>query len=81
MQFIFIRKGWVSELKSWLKGAAKSWTVWFNGLMTAFIFYQPEIEAKLQAALTPEDYANVALGILIVNIVLRIKTNTGLQNK
>lgn len=74
----------MEKLKLWLNGARKSRTIWFNsavGTLTTLVVMWPEFATQLQAILSPEQYAKVLLVVVIVNIYLRVKTNTALTDK
>ena len=78
MMFIFIKE---RKMKAKLKGACKSWTVWFNSMAVALVVMWPEIEAQIQATLTPDQLRTFAMFTLIVNIGLRVKTAKALADK
>lgn len=63
------------------KGALKSLTVWFNTAAAVVVVMLPQIEAQMQTSLTPEQYQDFALGMLAINIALRIKTAKDLADK
>ena len=71
-------------MKNKMRGAKRSFTVWFNSVFVAAL---PILEAVKDAApqvqhyVTPEAYKWVGLFVVIVNILLRFKTNTGLADK
>ena len=72
------------DIKEWVVGAFKSWTVWFNAVLLTAGMFANEIMAALPGMrefLPPEMYGKVFLGACAVNILLRIKTNTALNNK
>lgn len=71
----------MGNLKLKLKGALKSWTIWFNSLAAVLVVMWPEIAAQLQTSLSPDQYRTFGLVMLIVNIGLRVKTNTALIDK
>lgn len=80
-KFIFISKGKMHTVKTWLIGAMKSWTVWFNSAATVLVVMLPEIEKQMQFSLSPEQYREWGLYLLLVNILLRAKTNKALADK
>lgn len=72
------------QLKAKLRGAWRSWTIWFNGLLLAVMPFIdnlkdaiPQLESYLDAAI----YKNVMLAVVAVNIALRMKTSKPLQEK
>lgn len=69
-------------MKEWIKGAIKSWTIWFNSIM-AFIFsYLDGIQAMLpQLQQFVPDIKWIALFVILTNIALRVKTKDGLKEK
>jgi hypothetical protein len=81
MKFIFISKGKMHTVNTWLKGALKSWTIWLNSVATVLVVMLPEIETQMQSSLSPEQYRTFGLIMLVVNIALRAKTNTALNDK
>lgn len=67
-----------------IKGAIKSWTIWFNSVVAAFIMFLPEIQASLPqlAAYLPANvYKWLALAVLLTNLALRFKTTKALADK
>ena len=74
----------MGNLKLWLKGAAKSWTVWFNtltGTLATAVVMFPEFSTQLQTILSPDQYTKVLMVVAIVNIALRFKTVKSLADK
>jgi len=67
-----------------LKGAFRSFTIWFNSLMAVVIASLPLMQdsfPELQSYV-PSKWYHYAMGLLIVgNILLRIKTTTSLAEK
>ena len=67
-----------------IKGAFKSWTIWFNGALLAAI---PTVELlkdaipDLQSYLDAATYKNIMLAIVAANIFLRMRTSTPLEHK
>ncbi len=77
-----------TNLKEKLIGALKSWTMWFNGLALTIIYALPDIVVAMpehMASLAPyisaEHYQRIMFWVLIVNMVLRAKTNSSLRDK
>jgi len=77
-----------ATLKAKFRGMIKSTTIWFNALLLATI---PYVDSIIDAAssnmpivsqwLSPNMVQNVAVFILVGNILLRAKTNKGLEDK
>lgn len=67
-----------------LKGAYKSVVIWFNGitlsLMSLFELFH-ESMPELSQYIPDNVYRVVGAVVLVVNIALRFKTRTGLENK
>lgn len=67
-----------------LKGAWKSLTIWFNGVVLAVIPLIDTVKENLPALgqyLTPENLKTIGLAVLVLNIALRFKTNKSLADK
>lgn len=65
-----------------LKGAWKSWVIWFNGLAAAVLALLPMLQDALPAIQQyVPDIRWAAVGIIVANIALRFKTKTALENK
>ena len=74
----------MDELKDWLRGSLKSFTIWFNGIVGTLLAAVPILQSSLPdlAAMMPADsYKLLASALVIGNILLRIKTSTGLPDK
>ena len=79
------------RIKTFLKGAVKSWTVWCNGVGAAVVGWivmipdaLPSIKQsfpELQPYLSGKAFKYGMLAILVGNIVLRIKTTKSLSEK
>ena len=71
-------------MKDKLRGAWRSVTIWFNGLLLAAL---PLFEAcrdylpGLQEYVTPTVYKWVGLSVVLINIGLRFKTSRDLAHK
>lgn len=67
-----------------LKNSWKSWTIWFNGLMTTIVVALPSVQdafPQIQSYL-PANIYKYAMGALVAgNILLRFKTNKSLADK
>lgn len=67
-----------------LKGALRSFTVWFNGLLLAALplfEVAKEYLPELQTYVTPEVYKWVGLAVVVGNIMLRFRTSMPLEAK
>lgn len=74
----------IDDIKAWLSGAFKSVTVWFNTVVGTFVLVLPEIQAALpdMAQYLPSDlYRWLALGLVLSNLALRVKTRLPLTAK
>lgn len=69
-----ISKEW-KEFKAW---AFKSWTVAFNVLVGLFAVFG-EALYSLQYSLDPKMYIYLFMGVSLVNLLLRMKTEKGKQ--
>jgi hypothetical protein len=72
------------NIKKKLVGARRSKTVLFNSIMAVLlpsIIYAQEMLPILKELLTPEAYQATGLAVVIINIVLRFKTDNSLDNK
>jgi fumarate reductase subunit C len=67
----------MKDLKQWLKGASKSFTMWFNVTGIPLIQYL-EANSELWQDWVGE-YSWVV--IIIMNVILRMKTNNSLKEK
>lgn len=67
-----------------IKGALKSWTVWFNSIAGAVLMGLPMLQDSLPALqpyVNGNHYKHVMAGVIVVNIVLRFKTSKALEQK
>lgn len=67
-----------------LKGAWRSFTIWFNALLLAALpLYEAAKESlpDLQGYLPPDLYKWVGVAVVVGNILLRFKTRTDLAHK
>jgi len=67
-----------------LRGARRSFVVWFNGvLLAAFPVFQSAHDylPELQQYLPSDVYKWVGLAVVMVNIMLRFKTDKPLEEK
>lgn len=74
----------VNSVMNWIKGAAKSLTIWINSVMGIFIVALPDLQnsmPQLTAYLPPDVYKWLALGLVLSNVLLRAKTNISLSDK
>ena len=68
----------------WLKGSLKSLTIWFNGILLAFLPFMEYLKdslPQLQEWLGDDLYRTVGLVVVIGNIALRYKTNKPVSEK
>lgn len=67
-----------------IQGAIRSLTIWFNGIIAAFVpmyeMFKEELPG-LQQYMTPELYFKLAMYVAIANIILRFRTTMDLANK
>lgn len=71
-------------LKRKIKGAWRSLTVMVNAFALALIpvvQYMNDHFEEVRAMVGPDCYKHLALALLVLNIVLRFKTNSGLEDK
>lgn len=64
-----------------MKNWKKSWTLWFNGFcgfVGLFIGALPPLLPDLKESLPGKGYAALLLGMAVVGILLRIRTNSKL---
>lgn len=69
---------------AYLRGARRSWTVWFNGVALAVLTAAPQIEAflpVLKPYLDNSSFKRLTVAVLLLNLVLRIKTDKPLSEK
>ena len=67
-----------------LKNSWKSWTIWFNGLLTTLLFSAPLLQEQLpqlQEYVGADVYKQLMFVAIIGNIFLRFKTNKALDEK
>jgi hypothetical protein len=72
------------NIKAKLAGSMRSWTIWFNAILLSLIEGLPMLQEslpQLQVYLPPGIYTNLTMVLIIGNILLRFRTNTGLQHK
>lgn len=68
----------------WVTGALKSLTMWFNGLFVAVIGASDQVVQlipQMKPYLTTQNFERAMLGVLIANVLLRIKTTKSLKDK
>ncbi|MGB0218319.1 MAG: hypothetical protein ACPGJF_03210 [Sinimarinibacterium flocculans] len=58
----------------------KSWTIWFNALSLVLIAVEQNWQF-LRDVLPPTVYSIGAFALPIVNVLLRVKTNTGVARR
>lgn len=74
----------MSNLKKKLAGAKKSWTIRLNTLFLALLpvlLYAQEMLPQLQEFLSRETYQTVGLIVVVLNILLRFRTDKPLSDK
>ena len=74
----------MSKLSTIVTKASKSWTLIFNwGITILAIAAEVALQniPALHAAVSPEMYIYVIIGITVVNKLLRAKTDSALDNK
>jgi hypothetical protein len=67
-----------------LRGAIRSYVVWFNGVLGLVLASWPMLAdslPQLQPYLPERAFRNIAIAVLVVNILLRFKTGKPLQDK
>lgn len=67
-----------------LRGAVRSVTVWFNGVVATIVLALPILQdsiPSLQAYLPPHLFKYLMLAVLIANIWLRFRTRDALEHK
>ena len=67
-----------------LQGAMRSWVIWFNTASAAFIANWDAVKdavPQLQTYIPERDYKWVAIAVVAINLMLRFRTSTSLQNK
>ena len=69
------------NLKAWLLGTLKSWSMWAGCVMVAFPQWWPLVEPQIREIVSPDQYARLVSIIGIVMIVLRAKTTKSLADK
>lgn len=66
---------------AWLRGAAKSWTMWSGALLVALPELMTAAEPLLTETMGPEGWKRVVQVVGIVVVVLRLKTTQSLAAK
>lgn len=76
------------NVKDFISGCFKSWTMWFNGLLAIALPFADQLVAQLMVALPQlkeflgtNIYMKVGLLAVILNMMLRAKTTTALKDK
>lgn len=73
-----------NDIKMWFRGALKSATVWFNTVVGTFVLVLPDIQAAmpdLSQYLPADVYRWLAFGLVVSNLMLRVKTRLPLTAK
>lgn len=74
----------MEKLKAKLLGCFKSLTIWFNGLLLAALPAADYLKASLpdiQQYINVDTFKTIGAAVVIVNILLRFRTKTALENK
>lgn len=74
----------LTKAKQWIIGAIKSWTLWINSMLGVLIVSLPSFQDSLpsiSAYLPPNLYKYLSVALVVVNILLRAKTNKSLLDK
>ena len=66
---------------AWLRGAARSWTVWSGGLLVVLPELMAAAAPLVTESLGPAAWQRVVQVIGIVMVLLRVKTKTSLAEK
>jgi hypothetical protein len=72
------------KLRKKLSGLKSSWTIWLNSIFLAVfpvLMYAQEMLPQLQMFLTDTTYKAVGLVVVILNILLRFRTDKCLSEK
>lgn len=70
--------------KAKLRGTVRSFTIWANGIAGSIYLGLPMLQdslPQLQAYIPANFFQFLMGGVIVVNILLRFKTNTGLEHK
>ena len=74
----------MDKLKASIRGAFKSFTMWFNAIMATAIAALPSLHdalPSLQQYIDPAFYKHLFVVTIVGNILLRVKTNKALHDK
>jgi len=74
----------MEKLEATLRGAFKSFTIWFNGLMATALAAIPVATTmlpQLQGTVPDNVYKWMLLATIVGNFILRLKTNKALKDK
>lgn len=77
-------KAWLAKAWLHLRGAVRSWTIWFNGVMAAGLAALPSLQdwfPQLQNYLPTKPYQYATVLLLVGNFLLRFKTTKSLAAK
>lgn len=76
------------ELKKQIRGAARSWTIWFNGLLLAMLPFAtdilillPQLLPEVKPYMPANAYEFMGKVVVIGNILLRFRTKSSLSSK
>jgi hypothetical protein len=71
-------------MKDTIKGAFKSWTIWFNSIAVTVLTAFPMIQDSLPQFVPYLDdsiYKKIGVFVVVVNMLLRVKTTKALADK
>lgn len=74
----------MSTLLAYLRGAVKSWTIWTNGVLLTLVLAAPTLQEALpqiKPFVSNNAFEHLTLIVILLNVGLRIKTNTSLSTK
>lgn len=77
-------KAWLTTAWLHLRGAVRSWTIWFNGIVAAGWALLPSLQdafPQLQNYLPVKGYQWAMALIILGNIAMRFRTKTSLAAK
>lgn len=66
------------------KGAVRSWTIWANGVVLSLVLAAPLLQdflPTIKPFLNETGFERLTMLVLVLNLVLRIKTNKPLSAK
>ena len=75
---------WINKQIKRVKGAWRSWTIWFNGVGIAIVGFWPDLVSNfptLQGYVSESIFKGTMGAILVINLILRFKTTKDLADK